>query len=341
MTAKTVLISGIGSGSLGLELLKCLLSDPEFRIYGADSNPDALGHSNKEFFQTFATCADEEGQYIEDLISICQENTISFLVPGSEVTNKLISSNQQTFRDRGILPLVNSARVYEICSDKAACSEFLANHGIPTAKAFEVPVSGIADFDLFPCVVKPVRDSGASNLVFLAEDSSEADFFVRYIAARGSQACVQEYIDGAEFTVGVMSDQKGEVISSVALKRDLSSKLSRSLRYGNRIISSGWSQGDIDSYPEVCLQSQAIAEALGSTWALNIQGRLKAGVFYPFEINPRHSGTSYFRALSGVNEILLGINSLLRRDRGVINLKPAVYYRVLGERHVYKSPGAT
>ena len=98
---------------------------------------------------------------------------------------------------------------------------------------------------------------------------------------------------------------------------------------------------DVLSRPRVARALGRIAEALGSTWALNIQGRLKDGVFYPFEINPRHSGTSYFRALSGVNEILLGINSLLGRDRGDINLKPAVFYRVLGERHVYKSPGAT
>ena len=95
---------------------------------------------------------------------------------------------------------------------------------------------------------------------------------------------MQEYIDSTEeFTVGVMSSPEGNILSSIALRRNLNSKLSRSLSYDTRVISSGWSQGRIEPFPFICKQAEQIAFALGSTWALNIQGRVKNERFIPFE----------------------------------------------------------
>ncbi len=133
-----------------------------------------------------------------------------------------------------------------------------------------------------------------------------------------------------------MSSPEGEILSSIALKRNLSNKLSRLLAYGNRIISSGWSQGRIEQYPDVCRQAEKIALALGSTWALNIQGRVKDDVFIPFEINPRYSGTSYFRAMSGVNEILIGLNYLNTGQKNHLGqIRSATYSRILTEQIVF------
>ncbi|MDI6797077.1 MAG: ATP-grasp domain-containing protein, partial [Desulfatibacillaceae bacterium] len=66
---------------------------------------------------------------------------------------------------------------------------------------------------------------------------------------------------------------------------------------------SGYSQGYIGDFPEVRKVAENIAQSAGSTGPLNIQGRLHNGVFYPFEINPRFSATTYLRALAGFNEI--------------------------------------
>lgn len=337
MSRSKVLIAGIGSGSLGMELAKCISEDPTFVIYGADSNPLALGHSDAIFGKTLTTRAETDIDYAAEIIDFCLANAVAFVVPGGESTNKIITEQQDLFRKSGVTPLVNSLEVYKICSDKVACNDFLTERGIPAPRAIDVGLGESFEFDRYPCIVKPSRNSGASNLVFLAENEAEARFFVDYIQNRGGQACLQEYIDGEEFTVGVMSDQAGRILSSVALRRDLSSKLSRSLQYDGRIVSSGWSQGDIDDYPIVRNQCEAVASALGSVWAINIQGRLSNGLFFPFEINPRHSGTSYFRALSGVNEILLGINALENgKGLGPVRIRPATFYRVLSEKHFYK-----
>ena len=312
--------------------------DGQYIIYGADIKKEAYGHSDDRFKNTFIINSSNPETYCNELIKICKENLISFVAPGSETTNRFICQNQDNFKFNGIFPLVNSTRVFEICSNKVLCNNFLRDNSLPNVKTIDIPLGGLLyEFDWFPCVVKPATNSGGSNLVFIAENFDEAKFFVNYLATRHTDACIQEYIGGSdEFTVGVLSSPEGIVISSIALKRDLTSKLSRSLTYGDRVISSGWSQGRIDNFRDICEQAESIALALKSTWALNIQGRIRNGQFVPFEINPRHSGTSYFRAMSGVNEIIIGLSHIQTgKLQSVPPIRPATYHRILAERFVY------
>ena len=335
---KKILVAGIGVGSLGMELLKCLKLDSGFKVFGADIKNNAFGHFDSRFVETFTVRSSSTEIYCDDLIKICHEKNIMYIVPGAETTNKIICLHQNRFHDAGIFPLVNSLRVFNLCSNKVECNEFLKSKNIPSIDTILISKNSLFNqFSKFPCVVKPAIDSGGSNLVFIAENLDEAKFFVNYLISRQIDPCVQEYIDSSdEYTVGVLSNPKGEILSSIALKRDLSSKLSRSLSYGNRIISSGWSQGRIEEFPDICKQVEQIALSLKSTWALNIQGRVKNGIFIPFEINPRHSGTSYFRAMSGINEILIGLNYLMTdQNNQPKEIRPATFSRILSEQIVF------
>jgi carbamoyl-phosphate synthase large subunit len=340
---RKILLAGIGSGSLGLELVKCLSFDDAISIYGADSDPSAYGISDKRLTKTFVVGKGDEDAYCQELLRICKKESIVYVVPGAETTNRILCVNQDLFRANGLVPFVNCKEVFNICSNKVACNLFLESKGLPSLQTLYVSKKQpLETFDAFPCVVKPASQSGGSNLVFLAEDLNEAKFFAAYLSARGFASCVQEYIDSEEeFTVGVMSSPQGLILSSIALKRNLSSKLSRSLSYSNRVISSGWSQGRIEAFPMICDQAEKIALALGSTWALNIQGRVRNNQFIPFEINPRHSGTSFFRALSGVNEILIGLDYFTsnqeQSSKARVTIKPASYSRILTERVVFDS----
>jgi carbamoyl-phosphate synthase large subunit len=171
-------------------------------------------------------------------------------------------------------------------------------------------------------------------MVFLAENEKEALFFIEFIESRNLAVCVQEYIEALdEYTVGVLSSRDGRVISSIALKRNLSSKLSRAMSYGNRVISSGWSQGVIEEFPDICDHAEKIAKGLGSAWALNIQGRVKDGIFVPFEVNARHSGTSYMRALAGINEPVIALDSIFFSNVELsFKIRRGSYMRILTEK---------
>jgi carbamoyl-phosphate synthase large subunit len=333
----SVLISGIGSGSLGLELIKCLSMEEGADIYGSDIDQLASGHGDKRFAKTFVVSSPFGIEFIKETIDICRKYDISYVVPGSEATNKLICYYQDEFKHLGITPLVNSREVFDVCSNKVRCNEFLRLNDLPSLETRLVGIGESLDaFPVFPAVVKPVSDSGGSNLVFLAENLDEAAFFTAYLSNRGYASCVQEYIVSEdEFTVGVLSSPSKSLLSSIALKRNFKSKLSRLCSYKDRVLSSGWSQGRINIYPEVCKQSEAIANALGSTWAINIQGRIKNGLFIPFEINPRHSGTSYFRALAGVNEICMGLHFLRTGETRSYKIRSGQFNRVLEDRYSF------
>ena len=121
---------------------------------------------------------------------------------------------------------------------------------------------------------------------------------------------IQEYVGNAdcEYTVGVLSDMEGVLINSIAVKKNILSALSNRLKIQSRysdellVISNGISQGQIGRFPEVTSQCEVIAQKIGSRSAVNIQLRFVDGKCFVFEINPRYSGTSSFRAMVGYNE---------------------------------------
>ena len=125
-----------------------------------------------------------------------------------------------------------------------------------------------------------------------------------------SEFLVQEYVGTpeAEYTVGVLCDMEGKLINSIAVKKNILSALSNRLKIRSRIngellaLSNGITQGEIGRYPEVTSQCEQIALALGCRSAINIQLRFVEGKVVVFEINPRYSGTSSFRAMVGYNE---------------------------------------
>ena len=170
-TNRKILLAGIGPGSLGLELLKCLSLDQTILVYGCDIDPVAYGLSDTRFEKTFALNGSNEIEYCHNLLKICSEEGIKFVAPGAEATNRILCKNQDLFRSNGVIPFVNSQEVYGICSDKYSCNAFLAANGLPALETLYVARGNSLDhFDNFPCDVKPSSDSGCRNMVFLAEN---------------------------------------------------------------------------------------------------------------------------------------------------------------------------
>ena len=66
---------------------------------------------------------------------------------------------------------------------------------------------------------------------------------------------------------------------------------------------SPYSSGLIEEFSELRQYAESIADAIGSIGPLNIQGRLQNGIFLPFEINPRFSGSEYIRTMAGFNQL--------------------------------------
>ena len=342
-----VLVTGVGGGGLGHEIVKALNMTGRYRLIGVDMAESAYGLFEVDEAYTIPSAQDE--RYVETLLDICKTRNAKALVLGSEPELKVISMNRHLFEEIGVTPLINSPEIIDLCMDKWATMKSLKEHGFSVPQSFvvmreeEIPT----DFPL-PALIKPSIGGGGSNNTFVVQDNEELSFACRFIIRQGGEALVQQYIGTPyeEYTVGVLSSFDGELIGSIALRRGILSSLSNRVKIANRTgreelsptlaISSGVSQGEIGEFPEVRKVCEDIAAALDSKGPLNIQLRVFEGHVFPFEINPRLSGTSYMRALVGFNEpdMLIRRHVLGERISAPDQIKFGRIVRGLNERFV-------
>lgn len=336
-----ILIAGVGGGSHGLEILKALrLSDINYHICGCDMTEQNVGFVKSD--SSYVVPPAISSDYIPQILEICDKEKINVIFHGSDPDLLKISEYREVFEKKGILVPLNNAEVISTCLDKKKTFEMNSKLGIKIPKTNSIEnKDDIELIDYFPVVVKPYVGGGGSNNTFIAQDKDELEFFCNYILKYGGKPLVQEYIGSSdnEYTVGVLSGKDGKIISTTVLKRFITSGLSSRLKVksvkDNRKtlhISSGISQGQIEINDNISQQCMNIAEKIGSTGPLNIQCRCVDDVVYLFEINPRFSGTTYMRALAGVNEPDIYIRKyLLNEEIGQIKPKKCVILRGLEE----------
>jgi carbamoyl-phosphate synthase large subunit len=329
-----VLVAGIGGASLGTEILKALRLAGGYELFGCDISPLAFGHYDGSCRRTLLV---RRESYVEDVLSLCHELEIQAVIPGGEEPLSLLQDVVVELNREGIRLACNSAPITSCFSDKAETFRALQEKGFPVpltrtaSSARELPEM------CYPCVVKPSTGSGGSSLVYLAEDRDAAAVYVDYLLRNRKTPILQEYLPlgEGEFTIGVLSLPDGRLAGSIALRRVLDAKLSVLYRGPSGVISSGYSQGLIENFPEQRDSAEKIAAAFGSVGPLNIQGRMKNGLLVPFEINPRFSASTYLRALAGFNEIDWFLQSaLLGRTPEPEPIRYGYYLRSLTETYV-------
>ncbi len=333
-TRVPVLIAGIGGASLGTELLKCLAGSTRFAAFGCDVHPLAYGHYQGDHNGSYLV---DRHRYVDSVLELCARLGARAVIPGGEEPLALLSQAAGRLNSAKVHLASNAADVVSLCGDKARLFARLRDLGIPVPWTMAaLDVQHTTDIPV-PCVIKPATGTGGSTWVFLAHSREEVAEYAAFLGRNGKIALLQEYVpeDEGEFTIGVLSLTDGTPAGSIALRRTFHAKLSVSLRTPHGVVSSGYSQGLIDDFPDVRSQAERIASQLGSRGPMNIQGRLKGGVLLPFEINARFSASTWLRALAGFNEVEAYLAHLfdgLRPEFGP--LRAGYYLRSLSEVYV-------
>lgn len=327
-----ILIAGIAGASLGTEIAKSLNHAGGYDVLGCDISPLAYGHYDEHFASTFVVSRQD---YTRSVFELCLRKGVDCIIPGGDEPAVLLSADHERFAKAGIRLCQNDPELTGRLAHKGTCFEILAAHGIRTPRTQTIELSSDIDDFPMPCIVKPAIASGGSVFVFFAKDRDEARLYCTYLRNNGRIPIVQEYLpeDSGEFTVGVLSLPNRTCAGAIALRRAFHSKLSVSMRGPDFLISSGYSQGLVESYPEICATAKLIAERLGSAGPLNIQGRVSSdGIFVPFEINPRFSASTFLRTLAGFNEVDWFVRHLLELEpRSELKVRPGWYLRSLSE----------
>jgi len=319
-----VLVTGIGSGGVGEQIVKALKIANKYKIIGTNTTHNVT--ERVDAFHLIPIASDNT--YIDRLQKICKEAQINIIIPGSEEELKILSEERLRFDD--YLLLIQPKEVIDVCMNKLMTMKFLRNNEFYHPRT--MLVSGGANVatikSWLPAVIKPIDGRGSNN-VFIAQDMNELSFFCNYLMKQGQAPIIQEYIGShnEEYTVGILSALNGDLIDSIVLKRNVEgiSKRLNIKRYNisnetavdrwavkmnlksnslseDMVISSGISQGKFVDHPIIKNYCEKVAKVLGSKGPLNIQCRMMDNKVYIFEINPRFSGTTSLRAMAGFNE---------------------------------------
>ena len=230
--------------------------------------------------------------YIDTLLRLVEEEGIDLVIPTSEPELRTLCTNN--FFGRRELFLTANQKAMEIGFDKYRTAEFLQKNGLPHPWT-QIATDGRPQE--FPCILKSRTGCGSKDVCILTEeqyhrqkDYGEDDIFQELIAE-----------DDAEYTCGVFRSSSGEV-RSIILRRKLRGGLTGS--------------GIVEVNPEIEQLLNALAMYLDLQGGINVQLRMRAGVPYVFEINPRFSSTVRFRHKLGFSDVIW---SMQDRSRSIVD----------------------
>lgn len=311
-----------GTGSLiGQAVIKSIrrgsLRD-EVRLVGMDFFPDTAGAQWVDAHHRLPDLLDRalpESEWIARVEEIIAAERLEFLFIGVDFELRAFAAH----RDRiaaatGCRVVVSDPEVIEVARDKFRTYRFLVENDLD-APATWVVKNGERCPIPFPCVVKPrvgQRSRGVSIV------GSEEALWAACAAI--ADPIAQELIGdpSVEYTCGVIC-LDGEVRTVISLRREL--------KDGNTWIA--YYDGE---HPVVDGYVRRAAALLRPWGACNFQLRIgRDGRPRIFEINARHSGTTYMRALFGCNEVDYILRSLTGRPVEPFRPRPGRVIRFVDE----------
>lgn len=253
--------------------------------------------------------------YIKKLIDKCKEYGITHLIPVNEEEIREINKNRDIFEANQIKVMINSYSVVDTFLDKYRTYQFLDSlESIDVPKTYKC--NGFIE-DGKTYIVKLNHSCGSKFMKQIKTRKELETMNLNY-----EKYVVQQYLDNdeEEYTVGVYSN--GEKISTIIFKRKL--------QHGyTSFVELVYDEG-------IKKQAEYIAKKIGLKGYINIQLRKHNNKNYIFEINPRISGTVYFRHMLGFKDVLWWLN-LMDFDDDYVYLekyKKAIGMRELSEKFV-------
>jgi len=312
-----------GTGSLiGQAIIKCIkLSGlkSQINLVGFDYIPGSVGaywcETNYLLPDIFKKDINEE-IWLSYLIEKVKFHKLNVLFIGIDFELPVFAKHKDYIeKETNCHVIVSNERVIEIADDKYLTASFLKENNLYHPQSYTL--EGYNSQLNFPVIVKPrigFRSVGF-NLIMTQEDF---DRIVPTIKEPVIQECIGTIED--EYTCGVLF-LDDELKGSIALKRTLKEGNTSTAIYDKNT-------------PQIIYDYlKDVSYKLKPYGVLNFQLRLDSnGLPKIFEINARHSGTTYMRALFGYNEIEYIICNCLKLPLpSLTNLKEGKVVRFFDE----------
>jgi len=203
-------------------------------IFAADSSKDAPALQEADMAFVLPTVT--HPSYIQILLDICTKHKVKLLIPLNDLELPIISRSKAMFVENGIIPIVSSYEVIEICSDKWKTVQKLRQWGINAPRTFlnpEEAAQAIADGYIdFPLVVKP-RWGSASIGVHNVHSNRELQIACELTQSEISRSAlanhelhnpenslvIQEKLTGKEYGLDIVNDLSGNYVCTFAREK--------------------------------------------------------------------------------------------------------------------------
>ncbi len=278
----TVLFTTVGRRA---ELVKAFKESYEWhgvksRVFGVDIAP-SLAPASYFVDRCFKVPKAKDEGYVDSLLAICEAEKVDLLIPLFEPEFLLLDERHPEFARINTFLLLSECRVIETCSDKFKTYQFFINNGIKTPNTC-LP-EDLPEMITYPLFIKP-RTGMGSRGAQKVESFEQLEFILRH----NSGFLIQEYIPGKEYTLDILADLQGKVLSVVPRER-------LEVRAGEVSKSRTLYRSDLIE------QGKRIVEQLGAIGPITVQCIDNGTDLYWIEINPRFGGGVPLSIRAGVD----------------------------------------
>ena len=180
-------------------------------VVAVDTSPfaPALYLADRHFLVPPST----DPHFTDQIVELCQRESAGLIVPTRDEELPIFAAARSRLERQGRRVLAPSAETVRICQDKLAFVEFCRAHQFGIPRTYQPDQCSHAEFPLF---VKPRFGKGTQGA---RRVDREAD--LREAASDHEHWLIQEFVDCPEYTVDLLADFEGRVISAVPRLRQL------------------------------------------------------------------------------------------------------------------------
>jgi carbamoyl-phosphate synthase large subunit len=281
-----VVVTSAGSAP-AVAVIQALKAQREIpvRIVAADMDPLSVGFQLADDF-ALIPCASHP-EYVAQLLELCRRSHATALFPIIDEELQKVADAASDFVSRGVSVITNSPEAVRTARDKWLTFKWCRSQDVLTPESWLVNDPTFPR--VFPMVLKP-RSGRGSVGVEIVRSERELEFYL----ARGGDLMIQQWIDGTEYTVDILGDRLGRVLSAVPRER-LVTKAGMCVK------------GRTTRRAELLDLAVAVAERFPLTPRGNLQFKqsMQDRRYYLIEVNPKFGAGLPLTTAAGVNMPLL------------------------------------
>ena len=283
----TVLVSA--AGGMKTRGLVDELRAHDVTVVGVDADPYSYGLQYAD--SGYVVPHGDDPAFVDELLQIVRREDVDAMLCSPESEVLAVSEERQAFENVGCDPLCPDHAVVQQCADKRQTKRFFERHDVPTPETYADAASAET-----PCIVKPRRGRGSTG-IYVATTQQELDVY----ASQVDVPIFEEYVEGTEYTVDVLAEGDGTVLSVVPRRR-------HSIESGKSVT------GVTVSAPTIRQHCRRIAEALPLRGPACIQCiRTDDGLQF-IEVNTRFGGGSVL-SMQADDELVPNLLRMIRGDQ--------------------------